>query len=105
MAAPAPTDTSLTPAQWRRWENVGLAPSMSLDDLELNWVKRGLSKLEVHGAISALRLDRTMEGPSTLPTTLPAPRGQLPAAARVIALPAGGRARRAVRREPVAVDE
>ena len=104
---PAVTDRSLTLKQWQRWENVGLDPSLDLQQLVLDWVDRGVSDLDVKGAIGALSLERTIEGASTLTMTLTDPRGQLFAAGRTAPRTRfmTAKARRAFERDPVAVDE
>lgn len=59
-----------TKAEWLRWENVGMAPDLFLDDLTLNWVDERVVDLEIAGAIESVQMDRTIEGASTLAITL-----------------------------------
>jgi len=64
-------------AQWARWENVGLAPTLDLTDLVLNWTDRRVTDLEARGAITSLELERSVEGASTLTMVLRDPGGRL----------------------------
>lgn len=57
-------------AEWRRWERVGMRPSMDLDDLKLRWVSDKAKDLSVKGAIVSLIFTRTIEGASTITMTL-----------------------------------
>lgn len=59
-----------TAANYRKFENVGLAPSMDIDDLVLNWTDETLADLEVKGALVGLEMARTIEGGSTVTLTL-----------------------------------
>jgi hypothetical protein len=52
--------------QWNKWENVGLAPTLGLDDLKLVWSDPTIRGLDILGAASSIVLDRTMDGASTL---------------------------------------
>jgi len=96
-------------AAWARYEQVGLEPDFSLDELVLNWVEKGITDLEAKGALVALNIERTIEGGSTVAMTL-RDRSQ-----RVLSQQAGrvrtagaltkSAARAAYRRNPVEVDE
>jgi hypothetical protein len=66
-----------TLADWRRYENIGLEPSLDLDALWLNWTDKRISDLDAKGAICALGLERTIEGASTLTMTLRDPAGRI----------------------------
>jgi hypothetical protein len=59
-----------TRKQWKVMENVGMRPSMSLDDLVLNWTKRKVPDLDFKGAVESITIDRTIEGASTVTVTL-----------------------------------
>ena len=52
--------------QWRKWENVGLKPTLELHHLDLRWVAPGIPGLDILGAASDTALERTIDGPSTL---------------------------------------
>lgn len=94
---------------WRKWEQVGLRPELSLDELVLNWRGRKVDDLDVKGALVELSLERTIEGGSTITMRLADPDGRLFArrARRTHALadPRSRKGRAAYRREPTAVDE
>ncbi|HKE77410.1 MAG TPA: hypothetical protein VKB57_27570 [Acidimicrobiales bacterium] len=66
-----------TAKQWRRWENVGLDPTLDLTDLVLNWTDRRVTDLEARGAITSIELERTIEGASTLTIVLRDPDARL----------------------------
>jgi hypothetical protein len=66
-----------TSAQWARWENVGLAPTLDLSDLVLNWTDRRVVDLDARGAITSIEIERTVEGASTLTLVLRDPGGLL----------------------------
>ena len=66
-----------TAKQWRRWENVGLQPTLDLTDLLLNWTDRRVTDLEARGAITSIELERTIEGASTLTIVLRDPDARL----------------------------
>src|SRR5262245_38237610 len=66
-----------TNQQWAKWENVGLAPTLDLTDLVLNWTDRRVIDLQARGAITSIELERTIEGASTLTIVLRDPAGQL----------------------------
>lgn len=94
----------LTDAAWRRWEQVGLKPTLELDELALNWVNPSVRDLDARGALTAITVDRTIEGGSTVTITLSDPEQQLFAGRRVRTT--GQRTAGALyRRDPVAVDE
>jgi hypothetical protein len=59
-----------TSKQWAKWENVGLAPTLDLTDLVLNWTDARVIDLEARGAITSVELERTIEGASTLTIVL-----------------------------------
>jgi hypothetical protein len=66
-----PTQQRLSRAQWRRWEQVGLAPELDLDQLRLHWPdQENISDLDARGALTGLRMERTIEGASTVTMTL-----------------------------------
>jgi hypothetical protein len=52
--------------QWETWENVGLKPTMTLNDLKLQWIDPKVKGLDIIGATSEIILERTIDGPSTL---------------------------------------
>lgn len=52
--------------QWFIWENVGLQPIMTLNDLELKWIDPRIRGTDIIGAASEITLDRTIDGASTL---------------------------------------
>jgi len=57
-------------AEWRRWERVGMKPSMDLNDLKLRWVSDKAKDLAVKGAIVSLSFTRSIEQASTVTMTL-----------------------------------
>jgi hypothetical protein len=68
----------LSRAQWRRWEQVGLAPELDLDQLVLHWPdQENISDLDAKGALTALQMERTIEGASTVTLTLRDPQHRL----------------------------
>lgn len=99
----------LTAAQWVRWENVGLQPTLDLDSLVLNWTDSRVSDLEAKGALVALSMARTMEGASTVTMTLRDPNGRLfserAKRTRQKIDPTTARIREAFKRNPVEVDQ
>jgi hypothetical protein len=60
-------------AQWRRWEFVGLKPSMGIDELELKWVDPSIPGVDILNAASSIQLERTIDGPSVLTITVKDP--------------------------------
>lgn len=67
----------LNAAQMRRYEKVGLKPTMDLVDLRFRWVARDAKDFDITKAITAVELERTIEGASTLTVTLLDPDGKL----------------------------
>jgi hypothetical protein len=65
--------------QWRKWERVGMRPSMDLDDLKLHYfddkryVHRRVADLNFKGAVTSIEIDRTIEGASTVTIVLKDP--------------------------------
>jgi hypothetical protein len=94
-------------AKWARYEQVGLKPSLDLDELVLNWTDRRLIDLDARGALVSLNLERTIEGGSTVTLTLADPQGRLFSRGRTIERKRGqdSAAVLAARRNPVEVDE
>ena len=94
---------------WRRWEQVGLAPELELSELVLNWADRKASDLDVRGALVSVKLERTIEGGSTVTLVIADPEQRLfsrrAKRTRSLADPRSRAGRAAYRREPVAVDE
>jgi hypothetical protein len=92
--------------QWQRWEQVGLKPTLELDELVLNWTDFRVKDLEARGALVALALERTIEGGSTVTMTLRDPDRLLfrQRARRTVPIKQTGR-RAHARRSPVEVDE
>jgi len=66
-----------TAKQWAKWENVGLAPTLDLQDLILNWTDRRVIDLNARGAVTSIELERTIEGASTLTIVLRDPNARL----------------------------
>lgn len=75
-------------SQWRKWENVGLDPTLDLTDLVLNWTSGSAVDLQARGtpkgdpgtdkgAVTGIELERTIEGASTLTITLRDPNQRL----------------------------
>jgi hypothetical protein len=97
----------LSLAQWQRYEQVGLAPELDLDELVLDWTNSGIGDLDAKGALTALNLDRTIEGGSTVTMTLKDPDLQLWAGGRSVDRVRGlsSAQRTALRKHPVEVDE
>jgi hypothetical protein len=52
--------------QWEIWENVGLQPNLTLNDLDLRWIDPRVSGLDIIGATTSVELERVIEGASTL---------------------------------------
>lgn len=93
-------------ARWARWEQVGLKPTLGLDELVLNWVNPGVTDLEARGAVTAVGVERTIEGGSTVTLTLSDPNEQLFRGRRVRDMRAERRSAKALyRQNPVPVDE
>jgi len=59
-----------TKAEWRKWERVGMRPSMDLEDLKLRWVSDKAKDLAVKGAIVSLTFTRSIEQASVITMTL-----------------------------------
>lgn len=99
----------LTRAQWARWENVGLEPSLDLEHLVLNWADSKVADLEAKGALVSLQMERTMSGASTVTMVLRDPKGRLfsqrARRMREKVDPTTAKLRQAFKREPTAVDE
>jgi hypothetical protein len=62
--------------KWLQWELVGMRPSMDLSDLNLVW-QGGGRPLEVSGAVTSLRITRTIEGASEITLIIRDPKGHL----------------------------
>jgi hypothetical protein len=92
-----------TNKQWAKWENVGLAPTLDLTDLVLNWTDSRVIDLEARGAITGIELERTIEGASTLTIVLRDPNGRLFSQWAKRMRPLAPTANQA--RDPVEVDE
>jgi hypothetical protein len=99
---PQPQGNWKTKAQWKRNEKVGMRPSMSLDDLKLNWVRRRIPDLDFKGAVQDVHVNLTIKGASTITVTLRDPAGKLFGKG-------AGRLRRSnekqFKKQPVAIDE
>jgi len=97
------TDRWRRNSDWARWELVGLAPTLDLSSLVLDWVDRRASDLQVRGAITGITLERTLEGASSLQLVLRDPDRRLFSRRerRVRPLSSAGRQRRS----PVERDE
>jgi hypothetical protein len=52
--------------QWENWENVGLQPVLTLNDLDLRWADPRVRGLDILGATESIVLERTIDGASTL---------------------------------------
>jgi hypothetical protein len=92
-----------TNKQWAKWENVGLAPTLDLTDLVLNWTDSRVIDLEARGAITSIELERTIEGASTLTIVLRDPDRRLFSQWARRMRPKAPTAKQA--RDPVEVDE
>lgn len=57
---------------WERW---GLRPNMTIDDFKLSWVGSAGRDLRVTGAITELRITRSIEGASEINMTIEDPHG------------------------------
>jgi hypothetical protein len=91
-------------ADWRRWEQVGLAPTLTLNDVLFNWLDRRVTDLDVKAAVTGMSFERSIEGASTLTVTVRDPRRHLfSQAAGRTRVPAPKTPRR--KRNPVDVDE
>jgi hypothetical protein len=75
--AVANTSASCRSSDWQRWEQVGLKPTLELDELVLNWTDHRVKDLDARGALVSLALERTIEGGSTVTMTLRDPDRQL----------------------------
>lgn len=99
----------LTRAQWARYEQVGLEPSLDLDALVLNWTDRRVGDLDAKGALVSLSMERTIEGGSTVTMALRDPNGRVfserAARMRQQVDPVAARIKQAYKRHPVEVDE
>jgi hypothetical protein len=97
--------------QWRKWENVGLKPTLDLHDLDLRWVDPRIPGLDILGAASEITLERTIDGPSTLTIQVRDPwqtlfaRGRTGLTATKRLTPAQRRALKKAKQQPVDVDE
>jgi hypothetical protein len=70
-----------SPPSGARWEKVGLAPELDLDQLVLDWTDQtAFSDLDAKGAMVGLQMERTIEGASTVTMALRDPDGKLFAA-------------------------
>jgi hypothetical protein len=94
----------LSVAQWRRWEQVALKPTLELDELVLNWVNPGVTDLDARGAVVSINVERTIEGGSSVTMMLSDPDHRLFAGRRVRTTDQRT-ARALYRRDPVTVDE
>jgi hypothetical protein len=95
-------------AAWARYEQVGLAPELELDELVLNWTDRRIADLEAKGALVSLNIDRTIEGGSTVTMTLADPEQRIlsqRAGRTTTPRITGAAARAAYRAHPTEVDE
>jgi hypothetical protein len=63
--------------QWETWERVGMRPSMDYDDLILRWVNVKVPDLDFKGAVESIKIDRTIEGASTVTVILRDPNGRI----------------------------
>lgn len=52
--------------QWENWENVGLKPTLALNDLNLQWADPRVKGLDIIGATESIIVERTIEGASTI---------------------------------------
>ena len=59
------------------WARSAYEKELDLDDLIFNWVKKGVTDLDVRGAITSITLERTIEGASTVEITLQDPDSRL----------------------------
>jgi hypothetical protein len=93
-------------ARWRAWENVGLRPTMELDELVLNWIDRRVVDLDVRGAVTGVELEVSIEGAPTVNLTLRDPDGRILSEAAKRVRPKQARKARKRQRgaDPVAVD-
>jgi hypothetical protein len=66
-----------TDSEWKKWEQVGLKPDLSLNDVLFNWTDRRVRDLDVKGAITGLEFERTIEGAPTLTVSVRDPRRHL----------------------------
>jgi hypothetical protein len=89
-----------TKDQWRRWEMVGMAPTMALDDLLLNWADKKVLDLDIKRAIESITINRTIDGANTIEISLRDPK-------RLIFKESVGRSRRRIDdpNEPNPIDE
>lgn len=66
-----------TRKKWKQMENVGMRPSMSADDLVLNWVKKKIPDYDYKGAVESMSISRTIEGATTITVVLRDPDSKL----------------------------
>lgn len=66
-----------TRKQWEKWEKVGMRPSMDLDDLDLRWIGKKAKDLPIKGMVQSIRVERTIEGASTITVTIKDPHGHI----------------------------
>lgn len=93
-------------AVWKRYEQVGLEPDLTLDELVLNWTDRRVTDLDAKGALASINIERTIEGGSTVTMTLKDPTRRLFTGGRLVSTRARrAAARSAYRKAPVEVDE
>jgi hypothetical protein len=94
-------------ATWARYEQVGLEPTLELDELVLNWTAKGITDLDARGALLSINVERTIEGGSTVTVKLADPNGRLFGRGRTTHRARGkdSAAVRAAARHPVEVDE
>jgi len=96
--------------QWKIWENVGLKPTMSLNDLDLTWADPRVRGLDIIGATESVEMERTIDGASTLTIKIRDPMNTIfsQAAGRYIPkplTPAQRRARKTQKFKAAEVDE
>jgi hypothetical protein len=83
MTVVANPQRRLALSEWQRWEQVGLSHTMELDELLLNWTDSRVRDLDARGALVSLRIERTIDGGSTVTMVLRDDRGLLFAGQRM----------------------
>lgn len=66
-----------TKAEWTKWERVGMARDLTLNELWLDWVDERVVDLDILGAVESIQFDRTIEGASTITIVLRDPHNHL----------------------------
>jgi len=63
--------------QWRKWERVGMRPSMDLNDLRLHWTERKRPDLVFKDALVSLGISRSIETSTTITLAVADPRRKI----------------------------